>query len=117
MNPQRSFAMKYKTLGDTGLLVSQLCFNAMTFHERSGLFKMVGNTNQGEADDLVRACINHSINFFDTADVYSENHSEEMLGQTLKNARIVRNDVVIATKCYSRVGPGYNDIGASRKHI
>jgi len=117
MNPQRSFAMKYKTLGDTGLLVSQLCFGAMTFHGGSGLFKMVGNTNQGEADDLVRACINHGINFFDTADVYSEGHSEEMLGQALKNAGIVRKDVVIATKCYARVGPGYNDIGSSRKHI
>jgi aryl-alcohol dehydrogenase-like predicted oxidoreductase len=109
--------MKYKTLGDTGLLVSQLCFGAMTFHGGSGLFKMVGDTNQGEADELIKACITRGINFFDTADVYSEGHSEGMLGQAFKNAGVARKDVVIATKCYGRVGPGHNDIGASRKHI
>jgi len=109
--------MQYKTLGDTGLLVSTLCFGAMTFHGGSGLFKMVGNTNQAEADELVKACINRGINFFDTADVYSEGGSEEMLGQCFKNLGIARKDVVVATKCFGRVGPGHNDIGASRKHI
>jgi aryl-alcohol dehydrogenase-like predicted oxidoreductase len=109
--------MKYKTLGDTGLLVSTLCFGAMTFHGGSGLFKMIGNSDQAEADDLIKACIKSGINFFDTADIYSEGGSEEMLGQSFKNLDIARKDVVIATKCYGRVGPGYNDIGASRKHI
>jgi aryl-alcohol dehydrogenase-like predicted oxidoreductase len=109
--------MKYKTLGDTGLLVSTLCFGAMTFHGGSGLFRMVGNTQQSEADDIIKACIDSGINFFDTADVYSEGGSEEMLGQSFKNVGAARKDVVIATKCYGRVGPGYNDIGASRKHI
>jgi len=109
--------MKYKTLGDTGLLVSTLCFGAMTFHGGSGLFKMVGSTGQEEADDLIKYCVDSGINFFDTADVYSEGGSEEMLGQSFKNVGIARKDVVIATKCYGRVGPGHNDIGASRKHI
>jgi aryl-alcohol dehydrogenase-like predicted oxidoreductase len=109
--------MKYKTLGDTGLLVSTLCFGAMTFHGGSGLFKMIGGSNQSEADELVKACIDRGINFFDTADVYSEGGSEEMLGQSFKTLGIARKDVVIATKCFGRVGPGYNDIGASRKHI
>jgi aryl-alcohol dehydrogenase-like predicted oxidoreductase len=109
--------MQYKTLGNTGLLVSTLCFGAMTFHGGSGLFKMVGNTQQDEADDLIRSCIDRGINFFDTADVYSEGGSEEMLGQSFLNLGIARKDVVIATKCFGRVGPGRNDVGASRKHI
>ncbi len=109
--------MKYKTLGDTGLLVSTLCFGAMTFHGGNGLFKMLGGTQQEEADQLIKSCIDSGINFFDTADVYSEGGSEEMLGQSFRNLGIQRKDVVIATKCYGRVGPGHNDIGASRKHI
>lgn len=109
--------MQYKTLGDTGLLVSTLCFGAMTFHGGSGLFKMVGSTQQDEADVLIKSCISRGINFFDTADVYSEGGSEEMLGQSFLNLGIARKDVVIATKCFGRVGPGRNDIGASRKHI
>ena len=109
--------MQYKTLGDTGLLVSTLCFGAMTFHGGSGVFKMIGNSNQDEADEIIKACVEKEINFFDTADVYSEGGSEEILGQSFKNLGIARKDVVIATKCYGRVGPGYNDVGASRKHI
>lgn len=109
--------MKYKTLGDTGLLVSTLCFGAMTFHGGNGLFKFMGGTQQDEADDIVKYCIDKGINFFDTADVYSEGGSEEMLGQSFRNLGIERKDVVIATKCYGRMGPGHNDIGASRKHI
>jgi aryl-alcohol dehydrogenase-like predicted oxidoreductase len=109
--------MKYKTLGDTGLLVSTLCFGAMTFHGGTGLFKFIGNSNQSEADELIKACVDKGINFFDTADVYSEGGSEEMLGNSFHNLGIARKDVVIATKCFGRVGPGHNDIGASRKHI
>lgn len=109
--------MKYKTLGDTGLLVSTLCFGAMTFHGGQGLFKFMGGTQQNEADELIKKCVEKGINFFDTADVYSEGGSEEMLGQSFRNLGIQRKDVVIATKCYGRMGPGHNDIGASRKHI
>lgn len=109
--------MKYKTLGDTGLLVSTLCFGAMTFHGGRGLFQMLGGTQQDEADQIVKSCVDNGINFFDTADIYSEGGSEEILGQSFRNLDIQRKDVVIATKCYGRVGPGYNDVGASRKHI
>lgn len=108
--------MKYKTLGDTGLLVSTLCFGAMTFGAQ-GLFKFIGGTQQDEADQLIKKCVDSGINFFDTADIYSEGLSEEMLGQSFRNLGIQRKDVVIATKCYGRMGPGHNDIGASRKHI
>src|SRR6202041_2851165 len=57
------------------------------------------------------------INFFDTADIYTEGESEKILGQSLKNLKIARQDVVIATKVFGRVGPGRNDVGASRGHI
>jgi len=109
--------MQYKTLGDTGLLVSQLCFGCMTFHGGTGMFKAIGTVDQPTADTLVQSSLNAGINFFDTADVYSEGESEKTLGQSLKNLNIARKDVVIATKVYGRVGPGRNDMGASRGHI
>jgi aryl-alcohol dehydrogenase-like predicted oxidoreductase len=109
--------MKYKPLGNTGLLVSTLCFGTMTFGSSEGFWKTIGNTGQAEADSLVKASIDAGINFFDTADVYSEGTSEQTLGQSFKNLNIARKDVIIATKVFGRVGPGRNDVGASRGHI
>ncbi|HEY9678716.1 MAG TPA: aldo/keto reductase [Drouetiella sp.] len=109
--------MEYKTLGNTGLLVSKLCFGAMTFHGGTGPFQMIGSSGQSDADAIIKASHDAGINFFDTADIYSEGHSEEMLGQAFRNVGIQRKDVVIATKCYGRIGEGRNDVGASRKHI
>lgn len=109
--------MQYKTLGNTGLLVSKLCFGAMTFHGGNGPFKMMGGSNQKEADEIVKACVDNGVNFFDTADIYSEGGSEEILGQSFHNLGIARKDVVIATKCFGRTGEGRNDVGASRGHI
>jgi aryl-alcohol dehydrogenase-like predicted oxidoreductase len=116
--------MQYKTLGDTGLLVSTLCLGTMTFGggqdtamADARIWKMIGETGQAEADALVKASIDAGINFFDTADVYSGGQSERTLGQALKNLNIRRSDVVIATKVYGRVGQGRNDVGASRGHI
>src|SRR5882757_9550096 len=109
--------MEYATLGNTGLLVSKLCFGTMTFGDGRGLFKGISGVGQAEADELVKTAIAGGINFFDTADNYTEGESEKILGQSLKNLNIARQDVVIATKVYSRVGPGRNDIGASRGHI
>jgi aryl-alcohol dehydrogenase-like predicted oxidoreductase len=109
--------VEYTTLGNTGLLVSRLCFGTMTFGDGRGLFKGISGVGQTGADELVKTAIGGGINFFDTADNYTEGESEKMLGQSLKNLNIARQDVVIATKVYSRVGPGRNDIGASRGHI
>jgi aryl-alcohol dehydrogenase-like predicted oxidoreductase len=110
-------AMKYATLGNTGLLVSKLCFGTMTFGDGRGIFKAIGAVGQAAADELVKTSIESGINFFDTADVYTEGESEKILGQSLKNLKIARQHVVIATKVYGRVGPGRNDVGASRGHI
>jgi aryl-alcohol dehydrogenase-like predicted oxidoreductase len=109
--------MDYATLGNTGLLVSRLCFGTMTFGDGRGFFKAIGAQGQAEADGLVKASIDGGVNFFDTADVYTEGESEKIFGQALKNLKIARKDVVIATKVYGRVGIGFNDIGASRGHI
>jgi aryl-alcohol dehydrogenase-like predicted oxidoreductase len=109
--------MEYATLGNTGLLVSKLCFGTMTFGGGRGIFKAIGSVGQAGADELVKTSIDRGINFFDRADNYAEGESEKILGQSLKNLNIARHDVVIATKVYSRVGPGRNDVGASRGHI
>ena len=114
---QKGRNMEYKTLGNTGLLVSRLCFGTMTFGDGRGLFKAISAVGQAGADKLVKTSIDGGINFFDTADNYTEGESEKILGQSLKNLKIARKDVVIATKVYGRVGPGRNDIGASRGHI
>jgi aryl-alcohol dehydrogenase-like predicted oxidoreductase len=109
--------MEYTTLGNTGLLVSKLCFGTMTFGDGRGMFKAIGAQGQAEADSLVRTSLDAGINFFDTADVYTEGESEKILGQSLKNLKVARTGVVVATKVYGRVGPGRNDVGASRGHI
>ncbi len=117
--------MQYKTLGNTGLLVSQICLGTMTFAgddpaaltENGAIWKAIGNVDQAGADALVKASLDAGVNFIDTADVYSEGKSEIAVGQSLKNLNIARTDVVIATKVYGRTGPGRNDVGASRGHI
>jgi aryl-alcohol dehydrogenase-like predicted oxidoreductase len=109
--------MEYKTLGNTGLLVSTLCLGTMTFNGGTGFWRTIGTVDQAGADELIKASIDAGINFIDTADVYSEGESEKTLGQSLKNLKIARKDVIIATKVFGRVGPGRNDVGASRGHI
>src|SRR6187402_1014908 len=109
--------MQYKTLGHTGLLVSTLSLGAMTFGQSEGIWKVVGQLDQAGADELVKVAIESGINFFDTANVYSDGQSEITLAQSFKNLGVARKDVVIATKVYGRVGQGRNDVGASRGHI
>jgi aryl-alcohol dehydrogenase-like predicted oxidoreductase len=89
----------------------------MTFGDGRGLFRALSGVDQAGADELVKTAIDGGINFFDTADNYTEGESEKILGQSLKNLNVARQQVVIATKVYSRVGPGRNDVGASRGHI
>jgi aryl-alcohol dehydrogenase-like predicted oxidoreductase len=108
---------EYAALGNTGPLVSKLCFGTMTFGDGRGFFKVIGAVSQAGADELVTTSIDGGINFFDTEDDYTEGQSEKILGQSLKNLNMARKDVVIARKVYSRVGPGRNDIVASRGHI
>ena len=78
---------------------------------------MIGALDQKDATALIARSLEAGVNFIDTADVYSLGESEKMTGQALKDIGVKRSDVVIATKCYGRMGPGPNDIGASRGHI
>jgi len=108
--------MRYNQLGSTGLFVSEICLGTMTFGGE-GFWRVVGNLDQKASTGIVARSLEAGVNFIDTADVYSEGRSETLLGQSLKDIGVKRSDVVVATKCYGRVGKGPNDLGASRGHI
>ena len=108
--------MRMKKFGRTGLVVSEICFGTMTFGG-DGFWKVVGEQGQGEADALVRTAIDAGVNFFDTANVYSNGQSEAILGQAIDNLGLQRDQIVVATKVHGRMGPGVNEGGQSRAHI
>ncbi len=105
--------MKMNFLGNSGIKVSELCFGAMTFGGR-GYWRVIGEVEQNDANDIAAMAIDGGINFFDTADVYSEGLSEEILGKALGPKR---KGIILATKVRGRTGKGPNDIGLSRLHI
>ncbi|MER2535892.1 MAG: aldo/keto reductase [Rhizobiaceae bacterium] len=111
--------MRYRQLGRTGLLVSELGLGTFTFGEKTGAEKYdrVAGLDQEAANGLVRAAFQSGVNLIDTADIYCFGRAEEIVGQALQDLGIARKDVVIATKCYNPVGAGPNDRGASRGHI
>ncbi|MFO1055411.1 MAG: aldo/keto reductase [Dongiaceae bacterium] len=105
--------MDHVRLGRTGLKVSRLCLGTMTYGSRSWRDWVI---DEEAGRPLIRAALEAGINFLDTADMYSNGASEEIVGRALKDfAR--RDDVVLATKVYNPMGPGPNDRGLSRKHI
>jgi aryl-alcohol dehydrogenase-like predicted oxidoreductase len=108
--------MRYKTLGGTGLLVSEICLGTMTFGG-GGFWTAIGALDQSVADRIVARALDAGVNFIDTADVYSAGLSEEITGRAMLNSGRKRSDIVLATKVYSQAGPGPNDRGASRGHI
>lgn len=108
--------MKYNLLGNTGVLVSELCLGTMTFGGK-GYWEAIGKLPQDEVNQLVKASIDEGINFIDTANAYSEGLSETLLGQSLIDLGINRQQVFIATKVRLRMGPGANQVGLSRLHI
>jgi len=109
--------MRMRTLGNSGLHVSELCFGAMTFGGTDGLWGLVGKLGQTEADALVGTALDAGINFFDTANVYADGRSEIMLGQSLRNLGVPRDEVVVATKVGSAMSCGANMRGCSRRHV
>jgi aryl-alcohol dehydrogenase-like predicted oxidoreductase len=108
--------MKYNFLGNTGLVVSELCFGTMTFGGK-GYWEAIGTAQQQEVNDLMKVVVDSGINFIDTANVYSFGESEKLLGQSIKDIGFSRNELVIATKVRGRMGEGANDMGLSRYHI
>ncbi|MFZ0453239.1 MAG: aldo/keto reductase [Ignavibacteriaceae bacterium] len=105
--------MKMRFLGNSGVKVSEICFGAMTFGGK-GYWKSIGEVEQKDADELIGMALEGGINFFDTADVYSEGLSEIILGKALGNNR---KNIILATKVRGRTGQGPNDVGLSRYHI
>ncbi len=109
--------MRSNKLGRTGLLVSELCLGTMTFGGGEGMWQKIGALQQQEAGHLVGRAIDAGINFFDTADVYAEGLSEQITGQALRDLKIPRSQVVVATKAFGQIGPGLNERGNSRAHL
>jgi aryl-alcohol dehydrogenase-like predicted oxidoreductase len=109
--------MRMKKLGATGLVVSEICLGTMTFSNGEGFWAPIGNTDQASATGIVKSAIDHGVNFFDTADVYSSGIAETMTGQALKTLALPRDQFVLATKVLGRMGPGVNQSGLSRVHI
>src|SRR6204780_1580810 len=105
--------MEYVNLGATGLRVSRVCLGMMSFGNDSERAWVLGET---AAEPIVRAAVEGGINFFDTADTYSQGASEHATGRLLGKL-ISRDEGVLATKVFMPMTPGENGWGLSRKHI
>jgi aryl-alcohol dehydrogenase-like predicted oxidoreductase len=106
--------MDYRRLGASGLKVPALSFGAGTFGGSGPLFGAWGNSDATEARRLVDICLEVGVNLFDTADVYSNGASEEVLGAAIKGRR---DAVLISTKTSLPMGDGPNDAGSSRSRL
>jgi aryl-alcohol dehydrogenase-like predicted oxidoreductase len=107
--------MEYRQLGRSGLKVPELCFGAGTFGGNNEFFKAWGAADVAEATKIVDICMEAGINLFDTADIYSDGASEEVLAGAV--AHLKREDYMISTKATFRLGKGPNDVGSSRYHL
>src|SRR5215213_3727485 len=105
--------MEYVRLGNTGLKVSRLCLGAMTYGTPEWRPWVL---DEATSRPFIKRAIEHGINFFDTADMYSRGVSEEVLGRALKEFS-TRDQVVIATKAFYPLRPGPNTGGLSRRHL
>ncbi|RYU91790.1 aldo/keto reductase [Emticicia agri] len=106
--------MEYRQLGASGLNVSVLSFGTATFGGGTEFFKAWGSTQVEEATRLVDLCLEAGINLFDTADVYSQGLSEEILGKAIAGKR---DQLLISTKATFTFGTGPNNQGSSRFHL
>ena len=126
--------MRYNKLGRTGLVISEICLGAMTFGS-VGFTSFMGSLEQDETNALVKHAVDKGVNFIDTADIYANGMSEQLVGGALKKLGVGRDEIVVATKVYGRLmlaTPGQapagtpdqmrrvnnpNLWGLSRKHI
>jgi aryl-alcohol dehydrogenase-like predicted oxidoreductase len=97
--------MQYRTVGRTGVKVSNLCFGTMTFGDTA---------DEAESGRMFKNCLDAGINFFDCANVYAKGRSEEILGKLISG---IRDDLVITSKVFGRTGDDVNAGGLSRRHI
>jgi aryl-alcohol dehydrogenase-like predicted oxidoreductase len=106
--------MDYRQLGRSGLKVPVLSLGTGTFGGTNEFFQRWGQTDVAQAKRMVDLCVDAGLNFFDTADVYSQGVSEKILGQALKGRR---DKVLISTKATFAMGDGSNEVGSSRYHL
>jgi aryl-alcohol dehydrogenase-like predicted oxidoreductase len=107
--------MEYRLLGGSGLKVPVLSFGAGTLGGGTEFFNAWGATDDiGEARKLIDICLDAGVNLFDTADIYSDGRSEEVLGKALEGKR---DQALLSTKATFRLGKGPNDVGSSRYHL
>jgi aryl-alcohol dehydrogenase (NADP+) len=106
--------MDHVNLGSTGLKVSRLCLGMMTYGSKKWREWVL---EEEEARPFIKRALDAGINFFDTADVYSDGVSEEITGRAMKHFGVRRDSVVIATKVHGVMGSDPNQRGLSRKHI
>ena len=106
--------MEYRRLGKSGLNVPVLSFGTATFGGGGEFFKAWGSTDVTQAKRLIDICMESGINFFDTANGYSQGAAEEILGEAIKGKR---SEMILSTKSTLPQGTGSNDFGSSRIHI
>ncbi len=108
--------MRMRTLGRTGLVVSEICLGTMTFGGAS-FWKVIGALGEQAVTKMVGGALDAGVNFIDTANVYSEGESETLVGKALASLGRPRDQIVVATKVRGKMGPGPNQAGLSRGHI
>ena len=106
--------MEHRQLGRSGFKVPVLSFGTMSFGGGAGFFGAIGDTDAKAATRLVDICLEAGLTLFDSADIYSDGASEEILGAAIKGRR---DKVLISTKATFRFGEGPNDVGSSRYHL
>src|SRR5205085_9852301 len=107
------YVMEYVRLGRTGLKVSRICLGTMTYGTPQWRPWVL---DEAASRPFIARALEHGINFFDTADMYSRGESERVLGRALKELAH-RDQVVVATKAFYPVTDGVNAQGLSRKHL
>ncbi|MES2526687.1 MAG: aldo/keto reductase [Bdellovibrionota bacterium] len=106
--------MEFRKLSGAGLTLPALTFGTATFGGGNEFFKAWGSTDVAEAKELIDICLDHGVNHFDTANVYSQGMSEEILGAAIKGKR---DKLLISTKATFPMGPDVNDVGSSRQSL
>ena len=107
--------MEYRQLGASGLFVPVLSFGTATFGGSNDFFKAWASTDVSEATRLIDICMEAGVNFFDTADIYSDGLSESILGKAI--GHIQRDKLLISSKATFTFGDAPNNQGSSRLHL
>jgi aryl-alcohol dehydrogenase-like predicted oxidoreductase len=108
--------MQYRTLGRTGLYVSELSLGTMTFGG-GAFWEAIGELDVDDAARIIACAVDAGINLIDTADVYAQGRSEEITGAAIRKLGLPRHELILATKAHERVGAGPNAGGSTLRHL